>query len=123
MVQKTFNYESRGVRYNNCYFDVGEYKDGSKEISIYGNVEDDNNISHISNMTINVKENLKETEAVVDNISNTNLISFLLELGIIKNISRRIMVNGIKFPVAELDLNVLEEYSYIYQEEELRYAS
>ncbi len=118
---KTFNYESRGVKYNNCFFDIGKYKDGQMSLSIYGNVEDDKNVSHISNPTVNVNENLFENQVVIDNNVNTNLIGFLLELGIIKCISKRVTVNSIVLPVVELNLDTLHEYSYI--EEELKYAS
>ena len=104
---KTFNYESRGVKYNNCFFDIGKYKDGQMSLSIYGNVEDD--------------KNLFENQVVIDNNVNTNLIGFLLELGIIKCISKRVTVNSIVLPVVELNLDTLHEYSYI--EEELKYAS
>ena len=118
---KTFNYESKCVRYNDCFFDVGEYKNGNLELSIYGKVEDDINTSHISNPTVKVEEKLKDTEVVIDTENNTNLISFLMDLGIAKGIFRRIAVNGIKMPVVELDLNKLNEYSY--EQEVLRYAS
>ena len=118
---KTFNYESRGIKYNNCFFDIGEYKDGNLSLAIYGNVEDDENVSHISNPTVNVKEKLAENEVVIDNDLNTNLISFLLEIGIIKYIPRRINVDFKTLPVVRLNLDTLYEYSY--QEEVLKYAS
>ena len=118
---KTFNYESRGVKYNNCFFDIGKYKDGKMSLSIYGNVEDDKDVSHISNPTVDVSEILSENQVVIDNNTNTNLIGFLLELGIIKCITKRISVNSIPLPVVELNLDTLYEYSYT--EEELKYAS
>ncbi len=75
---KTFNYESNCVRYNNCYFDIGEYENGNVSLSIYGYVEDDKNISHISNATVNVEEKLKENQVVIDTYSNTNISNTLL---------------------------------------------
>ncbi|MBP3254939.1 MAG: hypothetical protein J6M60_00395 [Clostridia bacterium] len=118
---KTFNYESKCVKYNDCFFDRGEYDNGNLELSIYGRIENDINTSHISNPTINVKEKLKGTEIVIDTEVNTNLISFLMDLGIAKGIKRRIVSNGMQFPVVELDLSKLDEYSY--EQEVLRYAS
>lgn len=118
---KTFNYESRGVKYNNCFFDIGKYKDGQMSLAIYGNVENDKDVSHISNPTVNVKNVLSENQVVIDNNANTNLIGFLLELGIIQGISKRIAVNSTTLPVVELNLDTLYEYSY--SEEGLRYAS
>ena len=109
---KTFNYESRSVKYNNCFFDIGKYKDGQMSLSIYGNVENDKNVSHISSPTVNVKDVLSENQVVIDNNVNTNLIGFLLELGIIQGISRRIVVDSKILPVVELNLDTLYEYSY-----------
>jgi len=98
-------------------------EDNNKNIilAIYGYVEDDKEISHISNATITVKEKLPKNQVVIDTTNNTNLISFLMELGIVKGISKRIMVNNISFPVVNLDLENLKDYSY--SEEELQYAS
>lgn len=118
---KTFNYESNCVKYNDCFFDVGEYKNGNLELSIYGKVEKDNDTSHISNATVEVNEILKNNEIVVDTEINTNLISFLLDLGIVEGIKRRIHVNGRDLPVAEVNLNNL--YDYSYEQEVLKYAS
>ena len=121
---KTFNYESNCVKYNNCYFDVGEYKNGNLSLSIYGYVEDDKNISHISNATVNVEKKLKRGQVIIDTYANTNLVSFLLDLGIVKGIINRIYVQSLNLPVVELDLEKVYEYSYIYEgQEELKYAS
>ena len=90
---KTFNYESNCVKYRNCFFDVGEYEKGKLSLAIYGCVEDDENVSHISNATVNVEEKLEENEVVIDNYANTNLISFLLDLGIVKSIPKRLQLN------------------------------
>ena len=119
---KTFNYESCGVKYRNCFFDICEYNEGNISLVIYGYVENDKEISHISNLTINnVEFKLKKNQVVIDNYSNTNLISFLLELGIIKSIITRVDVKSLKYPVVELDLDILDEYCY--KKEELKYAS
>ncbi|MCI8519352.1 MAG: hypothetical protein HFJ51_04640 [Clostridia bacterium] len=122
---KTFNYESNCVKYRGCYFDVGEYKNGNVSLSIYGYVEDEKNISHISNATVNVDENLRKNNVVIDTYANTNLISFLLDLGIAKGITKRVNVESLSLPVIELDLDKLYEYSYNYVDEQegLRYAS
>lgn len=109
---KTFNYESKNVRYNECFFDTKIDKKGNYLLSIYGYVEDDKQVSHISNATITVKEKLPRNQVVIDTNNNTNLISFLLELGIIKGIAKRIVVNNMSFPVVKIDENVLNEYSY-----------
>ena len=122
---KTFNYESNCVKYKDCHFDIGEYKNGSLNLSIYGYVEEDKNISHISNATVNVAKKLKQNQVVIDTYANTNLISFLLELGIVKGIIKRINVKNLKLPVVELNLDKLYEYSYNYdyEQEGLKYAS
>ena len=125
MFIKTFNYESNCVRYRDCYFDVGEYQNKKMSLDIYGYVEDDKNISHISNLTADVSEKLAENQIVIDNYKNTNIISFLLDLGIVKAITKRVAVEKkgkvVLLPVAEINLDILKEYSY--NEEELRYAS
>lgn len=113
---KTFNYESRNVWYRNCYFDIGKYKNGKMKLDIYGYVENDKNISHISNATVEVIGNLNENQVVIDNENNTNLISFLLDLGIIKGIYKRISTGANKLPVVDLDLEKLYEYSYNFEE-------
>lgn len=118
---KTFNYESNCIRYRDCFFDVGEYEKGKISLSIYGYVENDKNISHISNVTVNVDEKLEENQVVIDNYANTNLISFLLDLGIVKSIPKKITVKFLRLPVVELDLEKLYEYSY--EREMLKYAS
>lgn len=118
---KTFNYESNCVRYKDCYFDIGEYEKGKISLAIYGYVEDDKIVSHISNATVNVEEKLEENQIVIDTYANTNLISFLLELGIVKRIVRRTVVKFMRLPVVEVDLEKLKEYCFV--EEELRYAS
>lgn len=120
-VLKTFNYESNCVKYKDCFFDMNEYEKGKLSLSIYGYIEQDRDISHISNLTVNVEEKLPENQVVIDNYANSNIISFLLELGIIKRIVKRVPVKLILLPVVELDLEVLKEYCY--DEEELRYAS
>ena len=51
---KTFNYESNCVKYKNCFFDLGEYEKGKLSLAIYGYVENDTNLSHISNVTVNI---------------------------------------------------------------------
>lgn len=86
---KTFNYESNCVKYRDCFFDLGEYEKGKLSLAIYGHVEDDKNLSHISNVTVNVEEKLEENQVVIDNYANSNLISFLLDLGIVKNIPKK----------------------------------
>lgn len=121
MLLKTFNYESNCVRYKDCYFDMGEYEKGKISLAIYGYVEDDNNISHISNLTVNVEEKLAEGQVVIDSYANSNIISFLMDLGIVKGIVRRTVVNLILLPVVELDLDVLRQYCF--DEEVLKYAS
>ena len=118
---KTFNYESRGVKYNNCFFDIGAYEKGKMSLAIYGYVENDKDVSHISNITVNVDEILPENQVVIDDYTNTNLITFLLELGIVKRIVKRIPVKLIQLSVVELDLEKLKEYSY--EEVILKYAS
>lgn len=118
---KTFNYESNCVRYKDCFFDMNEYEKGKISLSIYGYVENDHDISHISNLTVNVEEKLPENQVVIDNYANTNIISFLLELGIVKRIVKRIAVKLVLLPVVELDLEVLKKYCY--DREVLRYAS
>lgn len=118
---KTFNYESNCVRYKNCFFDVREYEKGKLSLAIYGYVEDDKDISHISNVTVNVEEKLEKNQVVIDNYANTNLISFLLDLGIVKSVPKKVTVKFLRLPVVELDLEKLYEYSY--EQEGLRYAS
>lgn len=126
MLIKTFDYESNCVRYRDCYFDIGKYKNKEMSIDIYGYVEDDKNISHISNLTANVSEKLADNQVVIDNYNNTNIISFLLDLKIVKAIPKRVAVEKVGkmvlLPVAEIDLEILKEYSYD-KEEELEYAS
>ena len=118
---KTFNYESNCVRYRDCFFDVGEYEKGKISLAIYGYIEDSNDVSYISNATVNVEEKLAENELVIDTYANTNLISFLLDLGIVKRIVRRTVVKFLRLPVVEVDLDNLTDYCY--EVEELRYAS
>ncbi len=119
---KTFNYESNCVKYRDCFFNIGEYEKGKMELSIYGYVENDRNISQVSNVTVNVEEKLPENQIVIDNYgANSNLISFLIELGIVKKIVRRVPVKLILLPLVELDLEKLKEYSY--DKEVLEYAS
>ena len=118
---KTFNYESNCVKYRNCFFDIDEYEKDKLSLSIYGNVEDDKDTSHISNVTVNVEEKLEKNQVVIDTYANTNLISFLLDLGIVKSIPKKVAVKFLRLPVVELDLEKLYEYSY--NEEVLKYAS
>lgn len=118
---KTFNYESNCVKYKNCFFDLGEYEKGKLSLAIYGYVENDTNLSHISNVTVNVEEKLEENQVIIDNYANSNLISFLLDLGIVKNIPKKVTVKFLRLPVVELDLEKLYEYSY--DQEVLKYAS
>lgn len=118
---KTFNYESNCVKYRDCFFDMGEYRKDRISLSIYGYVGDDKDISHISNVTVDVEDDLLENQIVVDNYGNSNLISFLMDLGIVKSIVGRIGVKLIALPVVEIDLEKLKEYSY--DKEVLRYAS
>ena len=106
---KTFNYESNCVKYKNCFFDLGEYEKGKLSLAIYGYVENDTNLSHISNVTVNVEEKLEENQVVIDNYANSNLIS------------KKVTVKFLRLPVVELDLEKLYEYSY--DQEVLKYAS
>lgn len=118
---KTFNYESNCVKYRDCFFDMGEYRKGRIRLSIYGYVGDDKDISHISNITVDVEDDLLENQVVIDNYGNSNLISFLIDLGIVKNVVGRVGVKLIALPVVELDLDILKQYCY--NEEVLKYAS
>lgn len=118
---KTFNYESNCVKYRDCFFDVGEYEKGKLSLAIYGKVENDKNVSHISNVTVNVEENLEENQVVIDNYANSNLISFLLDLGIVTGVPKKVIVKFLKLPVVNLNLQKLYEYSY--DQEVLKYAS
>ena len=118
---KTFNYESNCVKYKNCFFDVGEYEKDKLSLSIYGYVENDKNLSHISNVTVNVEEKLEKNQVVIDNYANTNLISFLLDLGIVKGVPKKVAVKFLMLPVVELDLEKLYEYSF--DQDVLKYAS
>ena len=81
---KTFNYESNCVKYKNCFFDLGEYEKGKLSLAIYGYVEDDKNLSHISNVTVNVEEKLEENQVVIDNYANKDLLDMLRSIN--KNI-------------------------------------
>lgn len=118
---KIFNFESKNVRYNDWFFDTKVDENGSIILAIYGYVEDDKQVSHISNATVNLKEELQKNQVVIDTDNNSNLISFLLELGIVKGIAKRVIISNRSFPVVNLNLDILKEYSY--QEEELEYAS
>ena len=118
---KTFNYESNCVKYRDCFFDMGEYRKGRISLSIYGYVGDDKDVSHISNVTVDVEDDLLENQIVVDNYGNSNLISFLMDLGIVKSIVGIIVVKLIALPVVEIYLEKLKEF--IYDKEVLRYAS
>ena len=55
---------------------------------------------------------MEENQVVIDNYANSNLISFLLDLGIVKNIPKKVKVKFLRLPVVELDLEKLYEYSY-----------
>lgn len=118
---KTFNYESNCVRYRDCFFDVGEYEKGKLSLAIYGYVENDKHRSYISNVTVNVEEKLEKNQVVIDTYGNSNLISFLLDLGIVKSVPKKVMVKFLMLPVVELDLDRLYEYSF--DKEALKYAS
>lgn len=118
---KTFNYESNCVKYRDCFFDMGEYEKGKMSLSIYGYVENSKEVSHISNITVNVEEKLPENQVVIDNYANSNLISFLMDLKIVKSIVGRIGVKLIALPIVELDLDILKQYCF--NKEVLRYAS
>lgn len=118
---KTFNYESNCVRYRDCFFDRGNYEKGKISLAIYGHIENDKEISHISNITVNVEDELAENQIVIDNYANSNLISFLMDLGIVKGIVRRTVVKLILLPVVEIDPEILEQYCY--DKEVLKYAS
>lgn len=117
---KTFNYESNGLKFKDCFFDMGEYERGKISLAIYGYAGNEKNISHISNVTVNVEEKMPENYLVIDNYANTNLISFLIDLGIAKRIVKRVAVKFLLLPVVEIDLDVLKEYCYY--EEVLKYA-
>ena len=108
---KTFDYISSCVKYRNCFFDMKKIN-GRINLSIYGYVEYDKNLSHISNITVDVEEKLPEDQVVIDSYGNTNLISFLLDLKIAKRIVKRIAHKLILLPVIELDLEVLKDYCY-----------
>lgn len=118
---KTFNYESNCVKYKNCFFDVGKYEKGKISLAIYGNIERSKETSHISNVTVNVEEKLEKNQVVIDNYANSNLISFLFDLGIVTGIPRKAIVKFLILPVVDLDLDKLYEYSY--NQEVLKYAS
>ncbi len=118
---KTFCYESNGEWYRECYFDIGEYENGERYLALNGYAKNENQVSHISDVTIEVSEKLKKNQVAIDNATNTNLISFLLDLGIVKGISKRVISNSKSFPIVELDLEKLYEYSC--RLEELRDAS
>ena len=49
------------------------------------------------------------------------MISFLLDLGIVKGIPKKVAVKFLSLPVVELDLDKLYEYSF--DQEVLKYAS
>ena len=118
---KTFDYESKCVRYRDCFFDKSLYSSGKTSLAIYGKVEDSEENSHISNATVDVKEKLPRDQIVINNYENTNLISFLMDLGIAKRVIKRVAVNGMALPVVEVNLDLLDDYCYF--EEELKYAS
>ena len=69
----------------------------------------------------NVEEKLKENQVVIDTYANSNLISFLLDLGIVTGITKKVIVKFLQLPVVDLDLEKLYEYSF--DKEVLRYAS
>lgn len=108
---KTFCYESNGKWYRECYFDVSRYENGERYLGICGYVDGEPKMSHILDATIEATQNLKENQVVINNEENTNLISFLLDEGIVTGISNRVEVNGTNYPVVNLDLGKLEEYS------------
>lgn len=118
---KTFCYESNGEWYRECYFDIGQYENGDRYLALNGYAKNENQVSHISDVTIEVPEKLKKNQVAIDNETNTNLISFLLDLGIVKGISKRVTSNSKSFPIVDLDLEKLYEYSY--RVEGLKYAS
>lgn len=113
---KTFNYESNCIKYRNCYFEMGQYEKGKMSLAIYGYGRNDKEASYISNATVNVEEKLEENQIVIDNYSNTNLISFLLDLGIATKIVKRVVVKFIQLPVVEINLEKLKEYCYKKEE-------
>ena len=118
---KTFNYESNCVRYSDCFFYKGEYSKGKIYLKIYGREENNTEISYISNATVNVDEKLLENQIVIDDYSNSNLISFLMDLGIVKKIVKRVAVKFLMLPVVEVDLDLLKDYCF--NGEKFKYAS
>ena len=67
-------------------------KKGKLSLAIYGYVEDDKNLSHISNVTVNVEEKLEENQVVIDNYANSNLIKFFTRFRNCKKYSKKVTV-------------------------------
>ena len=121
-IMRTFNYESHCVKYRDCFFDIGKYEKNKISLAIYGYIGNDKNISYISNVTVNVDDvKMKENQIVIDDYANTNLITFLMELGIVKRFFDRVVVTSLRLALVEVDLDKLKEYCYI--KEELKKAS
>ena len=118
---KTFNFKSNCVKYRDCFFIKGEYEKGKTSLAIFCySVDKNKKVPRVINVSVNVEDKLKQNEIVIDNYSNSGIISLLKNLGVLKRIIKRTVVNLIMLPIGEIDLDKLDEYCL--EKEYLKYA-
>ena len=113
---QTFDYEQTGVKYKDCYFDVKKCYNNKLNISMYGYINNDKNVSHIFNVTVSTEQKLPYNCVVVDNYCDRKLVDFLTRLGVVKQIVSRAVVKLILLPVVELNLDMLRMYTWDYED-------
>ena len=105
-----FDFNLYGLKFTNCFIHTSRYKNGNLQISLFGTNPETNNTEHFVDITLEQKQiRLSDDRIIVNSLYKPELIPQLEELGILKELESRCVINGTIYPIYKI------EYTKVYQ--------
>ena len=113
MANKKFELEIFGTVYKECFFYLSKYLNGDLQISVFG-IKDKTNITeHFLDITVEQNSiELAKNHIVLDNYFKQELVEKLKQLGVLKKYIGTFIIQSIRYPIYELDMENVKQYTY-----------
>ena len=104
---KHFTYETFYEKYEDCYFEFGNYIDTNNlALTIMSDTE-----GPIATVTVNVGRSFEIGVTAIKNYSeNEGMLDWLYSMGFVKKVLYNIEQGFVSIPVVELDLNLVSKF-------------
>lgn len=117
MSNKRFELETFGTVYEKCFLYLSRYLNGNLQISVFGMNTRTNLTEHFWDITVEQNSvELQENHIVVDNYLKEELVQQLKQIGILKQYIGTYIIQGIRYPIYELDMEIVKQHTYETEE-------